>query len=146
MCIIWSREASWRLKGKCHEIFDFRFFYESVYPKPLSIPLGPFCRCHWHRQKFATSVVDIGGASWLVNIFANFPIKSKWPKCYFQGLGEDDSWKKIEAKISWHCLFNIWSQKPLSLKPRQLLHTLCTIRGFWELFSSSHFYLLLCSF
>jgi hypothetical protein len=25
-----------------HEIFDFRFFYESVSPKPLSIPLGPF--------------------------------------------------------------------------------------------------------
>ncbi len=26
-----------RLKGQCHEIFDFRFFHESVSPKPLSI-------------------------------------------------------------------------------------------------------------
>jgi hypothetical protein len=25
------------LKGQCHEIFDFRFFYESVSPKPLSV-------------------------------------------------------------------------------------------------------------
>jgi hypothetical protein len=30
------------LKGQCHEIFDFKFFHESVSPKPLSIPLGPF--------------------------------------------------------------------------------------------------------
>jgi hypothetical protein len=30
------------LKGQCHEIFDFWFFYESVSPKPLSIPLGSF--------------------------------------------------------------------------------------------------------
>jgi hypothetical protein len=29
-------------KGQCHEIFYFWFFHESVSPKPLSIPLGPF--------------------------------------------------------------------------------------------------------
>jgi hypothetical protein len=28
-------------KGQCHEIFHFRFFYDSVSPKPLSIPLIP---------------------------------------------------------------------------------------------------------
>jgi hypothetical protein len=28
------------LKGQCHEIFDFRFFHESVSPKSLSIPKG----------------------------------------------------------------------------------------------------------
>ncbi len=28
------------LMGQCHEIFDFRFFHESVSPKPLSIPIG----------------------------------------------------------------------------------------------------------
>ncbi len=33
------------LKGQCHEIFDFRFFHESVSPNPLSIPLGPFQIC-----------------------------------------------------------------------------------------------------
>ncbi len=32
----------WLLKGQCHKIFDFRFFHESVSPKHLSIPLGPF--------------------------------------------------------------------------------------------------------
>ena len=30
------------LKGQCHEIFCFWFFYESVSPQPRSIPLGPF--------------------------------------------------------------------------------------------------------
>ncbi len=30
------------LKGFWHEIFDFRFFHESVSPRPPSIPLGPF--------------------------------------------------------------------------------------------------------
>jgi hypothetical protein len=31
------------LKGQCHEIFDFCFFFhESVSPKPLSIPIEPF--------------------------------------------------------------------------------------------------------
>jgi hypothetical protein len=30
------------LKGQCHEIVDFWFFHESVFPKPLAIPLGPF--------------------------------------------------------------------------------------------------------
>jgi hypothetical protein len=30
------------LKGKCHEIFCFRFFHESPSPKPLKITLGSF--------------------------------------------------------------------------------------------------------
>ena len=30
------------LKGQCHENFCFWLFHESVSPKPLSIPLGPF--------------------------------------------------------------------------------------------------------
>ncbi len=30
------------LKGQCHEIFCFWFFYVSVFPQPQSIPLGPF--------------------------------------------------------------------------------------------------------
>jgi hypothetical protein len=34
--------AKGNLKGQCHEIFDFKFFHESVSPKPLSIPIGPF--------------------------------------------------------------------------------------------------------
>ena len=28
------------LKGRCHEIFDFRFFHASASHKPLNIPLG----------------------------------------------------------------------------------------------------------
>ncbi len=68
------------LKGQCHDIFDFWFFHESVSPKPLSIPLGPFrifSKIHGDIRssrlppvsttlailvvKFATGVVDTGG-------------------------------------------------------------------------------------
>jgi hypothetical protein len=32
------------------------------------------------------------------------------PKVIFRGLGQDDSWKYLKQKISWHCPFNycIW--------------------------------------
>ncbi len=30
------------LKGVWHEIFELRFFHESVSSRPISIPLGPF--------------------------------------------------------------------------------------------------------
>jgi hypothetical protein len=30
------------IKGQCHEIFDFRFFHESVSLRPLRIPLVSF--------------------------------------------------------------------------------------------------------
>ncbi len=30
----------------------------------------------------------------------------KWPTLIFRGLGEDDSWKNLKQKISWHCPFN----------------------------------------
>jgi hypothetical protein len=54
------------LKGRCHEIFDFWFFHESVSPKPLSIPLGPFrifskIRGDIHSSRCTTGVVDTGG-------------------------------------------------------------------------------------
>ncbi len=61
-------------------------------------------------QLFATGVVDIGGkftdgvintgggALWLVNIPAILQKKSKWPKCYFQGLGG-----RWFTKKTWRC-------------------------------------------
>jgi hypothetical protein len=57
------------LKGQCHEIFDFWFFFHaSVSSKPLSLPLplGPFrifskiCG-DIHSSRCTTSVVDTGG-------------------------------------------------------------------------------------
>jgi hypothetical protein len=55
-----------RLKGQCHEIFDFWFFHESVSPKPVSIPLGSFqifskIRGDIRCSRFATGVNDTGG-------------------------------------------------------------------------------------
>ncbi len=65
------------LKGQCHEIFCFWFFYESDSPHPQIIPLGPFrifskirgdIRKSWCTTgindtggKFATGVNDTGG-------------------------------------------------------------------------------------
>jgi hypothetical protein len=61
------------LKGQCHEIFCFWFFYESIFPQPQSIPLGPFrifskscgdirsSRLTTRVAVFATGVSDTGG-------------------------------------------------------------------------------------
>jgi hypothetical protein len=50
------------LKGQCHEIFCFWFL--SVSPKPLIIPLWPFqifskIRVDIHSSRFATDVVVV---------------------------------------------------------------------------------------
>ncbi len=37
--MVYSRRLFHGLKGQCHHIFDFRYFHESVSPKPLSIPI-----------------------------------------------------------------------------------------------------------
>jgi hypothetical protein len=46
--------------------FSTHIFHESVSPKPLSIPLGPFqifskIRSHIRSSRCTTGVVDIGG-------------------------------------------------------------------------------------
>ncbi len=51
------------LKWVWHEIFDFRFFHESVSPRPPSIPLGPLwifskIRGDIREWIFITGVVD----------------------------------------------------------------------------------------
>jgi len=56
---------------------------------------------------FAADVVDTGGAPWLANISSNFHKNVKWPKCYFQGLGEK-RWfmkKNLKQQILLHCPF-----------------------------------------
>jgi hypothetical protein len=54
------------LKGQCHEIFCFWFFHESVSPKTLSIPLGPFrifskIRGDIRSSRLTTGINDTGG-------------------------------------------------------------------------------------
>jgi hypothetical protein len=54
------------LKGQCYEIFAFGFFHESVSPKPLSIPLGPFrfflkIRGDIRSSRLTTGNNDTGG-------------------------------------------------------------------------------------
>ncbi len=55
-----------RLKGQCHEIFCFWFFYESVSPQPQRIPLVPFrifskIRGNICKSRCTTGVKDTGG-------------------------------------------------------------------------------------
>ncbi len=40
--LIFNLRTSWLVKRQCHEIFCFRFFYESSSPKPLKITLESF--------------------------------------------------------------------------------------------------------
>jgi hypothetical protein len=59
-------ELQMDLKEQCHEICDFRFFYESVSSKPLTIPLGPFrifSKFHGdiRNSRCITSVLNTGG-------------------------------------------------------------------------------------
>jgi hypothetical protein len=54
------------LKGQCHEIFCFWFYYESVFPQPQSITLGPFqifstIRGDIRMSRCTTGINDIGG-------------------------------------------------------------------------------------
>ncbi len=56
------------LKGQCHKIFCFWFFYELVSPHPRV-----FHEDHLEFfPKFATGVVDTGGQPLAANISANF--------------------------------------------------------------------------
>ncbi len=87
------------LKGQCHEIFCFWFFYESVSPQPQSVPLGPFrifskirgdirkSRCTTGVNdtggKFATGVNDTGGKLPLVSTTPNLPPVSTTPAAKF---------------------------------------------------------------
>ncbi len=85
--------------------FCFWFFLESVSPKPLIIPLGPFrifskIRGEIRNSKFATGVVDTGGAPWLANISANFRKNSKRSKRNTLGLGGNWFMKKTRGKKS----------------------------------------------
>jgi hypothetical protein len=46
-------------------------------------------------SQFATGVNDTGGAPWAANIYTNFLNLSNG---MLRGLGEFDSWKKLQAK------------------------------------------------
>ncbi len=64
--IVWYNVGFGPLKGQCHEIFCFWFFYESVSPQPQSIPLRPFqifskIRGDIHSSRLTTGVADTGG-------------------------------------------------------------------------------------
>jgi hypothetical protein len=85
-----------KLIGESHEIFCFRFFYESSPPKPPQITLGSFRIFRKFKLSsfkffsFATGVNDIGGAPWSANISANFKIIRNGSNGIFRGLGETD--------------------------------------------------------
>ncbi len=78
------------LKGQCHEIFCFWFFYESVSPQPQSIPLGPFrifskIRGDIRKSRCTTGVNDTGSKLLPVSTTpaANLPPVSTTPAANF---------------------------------------------------------------
>ncbi len=88
------------LKGQCQEIFDSRFFHESISLKPMSVPLGPFsyfleirgdicswrCTTHadgkWKKSSIRKASIILFG----VNILKNFVLQ-----VHFQ------------VKVVWYC-------------------------------------------
>ncbi len=97
----------WPLKGQCQKTFDFRF---STW---INFPQAPDYTIRWRgavsnfsRKKIrgdirssrcTTGVVDTGGAPWLANISANFrKIRNDFSVIF--RLGDEDSWKKSDAK------------------------------------------------
>jgi hypothetical protein len=101
-------------KGQCHKIFNFRFFLESVSPKPNG---GKFATgindmgdkfatgVFYTSGKFATSINDIGGVPSLsCGYLRKFSEVQNGPSGILMGFGETDSWKKnLKSKILWHC-------------------------------------------
>ncbi len=84
------------------------FFLESVSPKPLSIPLGPF-RILAPVAKFTAGIVDIGckfaPVSLIPAVHLDLQLSPQIfekiqsdPDIIFRGVGKDDSGKKHEAK------------------------------------------------
>ncbi len=95
--------------GQCHEIFDLGFFHDvdtggkfiaSIVDTGVSLPRvtlldtgGKFATGIKTPavavEKFATGVIDTGGAPSLANISENHWKNSKLPNFIFRGLGED---------------------------------------------------------
>jgi hypothetical protein len=64
-------DAAVGLKGQCTEVFDFRFFHESVSPQPLSILLGLFqifskFRGYIRSPSCTIGVVDTGAIATVI--------------------------------------------------------------------------------
>jgi hypothetical protein len=100
-------------------------------------------QCRWHRWQMEKifSQKSFNYFVWTplvrrVNIYCRLVFSFKFNlRCQqsdemtlmlFSGLGEDDSWKKPEAKISWHCPFNISLYKYLCF----LHSSVCFVRIF----------------
>ncbi len=98
------------LKGQCHEILCFWFFHESVSPKPLIIPWGPFrifSKIHGdiHSSRFATGVVD-RWCTLTCEYLREFSKKFEMVLREYSGAGGKLRYDKNQKqKISWHCPF-----------------------------------------
>ncbi len=112
-------------KGKCHEVFCFGFFLESISPKLLIIPLGPFrifskIRGDIRSLRFATGVNDTGG---------------KWKKTFKLKNFNNFVWTNLGSRVNiyinfclqvhlkvsaaWYCCHYL---PPVSLIPVAICH------------------------
>jgi hypothetical protein len=81
--------------------------------------------------KFATEVVDTGGAPWLANISANFRKNSKWPPVLLSGAWGNMIHEKIWSKKSCDIVtlrFHFRGKNRLS----------CSSRRLWLWYKGSH--------
>jgi hypothetical protein len=109
--LLWVVELTYRQNFS----FKFTLSFQQSYIVPINDTGGKFADgIVYTCGKFATGIkntsrtvgqicrryrwYDTSGAPWLVNISKNFRKIRNDPGVIFRGLGEDDSWKKSEAK------------------------------------------------
>jgi hypothetical protein len=94
------RHTSKKIKGGSpRKILEKKKVFPKKYVELRTFDGSNYTYCWCGRYRWCTLICN-----YLQKISKN----SKWPCCYFQGLGEDDSWKNLKQKISWHCPFKLF--------------------------------------
>jgi hypothetical protein len=105
-----------QLKGQCHEIFCFWFFYGTVSPQPQRIPLGPFrifSKIRGDIRKSTTPAAKIPPISTTpaANFATSFASVVDIEMLLMAVMVYSGTWEKLiheknqKSKISWHCPF-----------------------------------------
>jgi hypothetical protein len=102
------------LKGQCHEIFCFWFFSWIIFSRASDYNIRAVSNCFQNSRRYSQLKVCHRCQRHRWYRLCTFTCKylREFSKKFENGLngilwswGETDSWKKPEAKISWHCPF-----------------------------------------
>ncbi len=101
--LVFCQRHRWQMEKIFYEK-NFNYFVWTPLGSRVSIYINFCLQVHfkesadWYSSNYLPPVSLIPVVHLYENISANFRKNSKWPQCYFRGLGDGDSWKKTEAK------------------------------------------------